>query len=759
MNTLRHKLSNLNIDNNNEIKSTQRNKNSLLKLSTNFSMKKRKSSFISKKNMLLFTHILSKQNTQETDKEYNNIISLLIKEPNNRTIEENKMIGNYLSNKYYTFRLLKDKDKEKYEIMISIIHLKKYFANNIIINYDSIMDKMYFLLEGKIATYKRIYIKKLMTYEKYLNILSFLKIKEDINKYNRVKEKNEDITSELNYNPNKKYNQYYIEENKKTGIIEEGNNFGGRIEELYEERKNSNLMFKTEEDSLILFFNLDYYKKLLDKVERKKLKQEIENLRNNFILFKYFSELRLIQIYKKLKTQILYKDDYLYHQNDSSKYIYFITQGKFCKYASFSFSWLLDYLNYIKDSTTNIIYHLIKFFPKNQIEHNNLISEIEEKKLKSPMVNEHLSILEKLEEKYYEKYVYGVKLEEENINNNQNIFRIKMENIGIGDTPGIEDGIEFKNRYYSIKCVSDVAEVKKIKIDDFLRIIKIYKNENNDSNNHLLSLIAQKKLFLFHQIIKHAQRLEINLTSNFDTKYDKLIEKNEIEKSNKNKYLSIAAIKAKGYKYDIKEIFDKEIPIFPEIKKSFSDNYFIKNQTLIKKLYENPNKKSKKLLKLKKQSKNNNLILSLSNPNYFIFKENSGKNYLSEENNKSKNKFSFDYDNNNNNFSPKSKSKFNLTLSTNFSFAKSNKKIKKLKTEFFNHKINEEIKNEIIKEEKLKNKEDVKKKNIKCIESSLSNKFINENKKYYLGNHFKKKLDIEKKKFNMIKYKNYFNNK
>ena len=132
MNTLRHKLSNLNIDNNNDIKSTQRNTNSLLKLSTNFSMKKRKSSFISKKNMLLFTHILSKQNTLETDKEYNNIISLLIKEPNNRTIEENKMIGNYLSNKYYTFRLLKDKDKEKYEIMISIIHLKKYFANNII---------------------------------------------------------------------------------------------------------------------------------------------------------------------------------------------------------------------------------------------------------------------------------------------------------------------------------------------------------------------------------------------------------------------------------------------------------------------------------------------------------------------------------------------------------------------------------------------------------------------------------------------------
>ena len=250
------------------------------------------------------------------------------------------------------------------------------------------------------------------------------------------------------------------------------------------------------------------------------------------------------------------------------------------------------------------------------------------------MVNEHLSKIEKLEEKYFEKYFYGIKLAEENINNNQNIFRIKLENVGEGDIPGIEDGLEFKNRYYSMKCISDMAEVKKIKIVDFLRMIKIYKGENNDSNNHLLNLISHKKCFLFHQIIKNAQQLEINLTNNFDTKYNNLIEKNEKEKSKKNKYLTIAAIKAKGYKYEIKEIFDKEIPIFPNIKKSLSDNYFLKNQTMIKKLYENPTKKNKRLLKLKKQNKN--IILSLSEPNYLIPKENTEKICFSEDNTKSK---------------------------------------------------------------------------------------------------------------------------
>ena len=44
-----------------------------------------------------------------------------------------------------------------------------------------------------------------------------------------------------------------------------------------------------------------------------------------------------------------------------------------------------------------------------------------------------------------------------------------------------------------------------------------------------------------------------------------------------------------------------------------------------------------------------------------------------------------------------------------------------------------------------------------CIESILNEKFGQINKKYYLGNHFKNRLDTEKKKFNLIHYKDYFN--
>ena len=509
-----------------------------------------------------------------------------------------------------------------------------------------------------------------------------------------------------------------MEENKKISEIEEGQNFGGEIEDYNQEKKASNFMVKTIEESLVLFFHLDYYRRILDKIERKHFKEEIDKFRSNFILFEHFADRRMIEIFKIFITQTLYQDDYLYHQNETSEYIYFITKGKFIKYVSFSFNWLLEFLDYIKDSTTNAIYHLIKAFPKNQIEQDELIDDLLNKKIKSPMINEQLAIIETLQQKNYEKSVYGIKSEEENINNKNKIFKIKLDIIGIGHTPGIEDALELKNRFYSVKCISEIGEIKKIKISDFLRIIKISKNENNYANAHLLGLIAQKKFWLYNQIIKNAQKLESKLTSDFDTKYNKLIELNEKSNTNKNKCLGIAAIKAKGYKYDIKEIFDKEIPIFPKIKKSLSENYFLQNQLTLKKLSEIPSKKNKRLFKFKNQKRN--LTLSLSDPNYCFSEENLNSIF--------------------------SINKYNSPQSSKRSI------MKRLKTELFKYKTNEN-KNM----ENTKNEKQIKKQKAESIETLLREKFGNINKKYYLGNEFKKRLDDGKRKFNLIHYKDFFN--
>jgi len=49
--------------------------------------------------------------------------------------------------------------------------------------------------------------------------------------------------------------------------------------------------------------------------------------------------------------------------------------------------------------------------------------------------------------------------------------------------------------------------------------------------------------------------------------------------------------------------------------------------------------------------------------------------------------------------------------------------------------------------------------NKECIESILSQKFSKINKRYYLGNQFKNKLDKVKKQFKLIQYKEFYNKK
>ena len=60
-------------------------------------------------------------------------------------------------------------------------------------------------------------------------------------------------------------------------------------------------------------------------------------------------------------------------------------------YSSISFNWLNDYLDYIKDSKTNLIYHLIKTMPKNKDECIDLVEELKKKVIKSPMIKENIS--------------------------------------------------------------------------------------------------------------------------------------------------------------------------------------------------------------------------------------------------------------------------------------------------------------------------------------------------------------------------------
>ena len=753
------------------------------------------------------------------------VIELFSKDNNLRTSIENKEIGIYLSNKIDFFKKIKEEDGwSKLDKVINICHLKKYINDDIIINYEEKESKVFLLLKGKIGIYKPIFVEKTMALKEFLQILNSIENKENnFTKYNRIKEKNKENSLDISFYEKMNNNEgvmlqffdFLLEDYEKIGNISEGQLFGAKIYENKNKNNISDKTIKSEKESIVVFFEIEEFRKILKRYEGKKYIKEIEKFKDDFAFFKFFSDEKIIDIFKKLSTKTLYKDEYLYKQNDIDDKIYFILKGKFKMYSSISFNWLIEYLDYIKDSKTNLIYHLIKKLPKNKEECKELFEEIKNKVIKSPMIYETTSSIDKINEKLNENCIYGVKKEEEDINNAKVLFKINIKEIKSGDMVGMEDSLEFKNRYCSVKCISNVGEVNYISIFDLMKIIKIYNNENNYMNNHLLEFNSKLKFMLYQQIIKDVQNLENKLTSEFDNKYNDLIKPNDNNKSLNQKNLSIAAIKVKGFKYDIKEVFDKSIPIFPNIKKSNKENIFEKNLLLLNNLLGSPSKKTRRIFKYKKTK--SKPILTLSNPNTFsINSENNNKEYStlhkSERNlteqlityvSRKKNDISLSTNVTNNlnnpidNFNHSKNSIFRKKMRLNYNRFIKNQTIQNYLNSFDAKEANNNKKNNLyqnfnyLKEKKINNyllnssplseskngrndkfnytyegkKRNCKSmKNIKnnkmhkdCIESILNEKFGQINKKYYLGNHFKNRLDTEKKKFNLIHYKDYFN--
>ena len=803
-----NKIDYLNHDKNDEIYEITK-KNTI-----SFSNRQNHRSFF--RNILRQRNLLKKSLKKEIKIEV--IFELLSKEAHLRTTIEIKEIGIYLTKKFDFFKKIKEEyGQSKLERIISICQFQKYINDDIIINYGEKKNKVFILLQGNLILYKPTFNEKSIPLIEFLDTLNKIENKEkDYSKYSRIKEKNKENGLDISFyeqleNNDPVMNQlfdFYIEDYEKVGKYSEGEIFGANTNQ--NQVKLSDILIKSEKESFLIYYDIDEYEKISKAYEGKKFKKEIEKFRNDFPFFKYFSDNKIVDIFKIFSSRTIFKDEYLYKQNDVGDKIYFILKGKFVMHTLFSFDWLINFLDYIKDSKTNIIYHLIKKFPKNKEEYNEILKEIQNNNIKSPMVQEKIPLIEKIKEKENEKCIYGVKSQEENINKSNKLFKIKIKDIKEGEMIGLEDSIEFKNRFCSVKCISEIGEVKFISIFDLIKLIKIYPSENNYMNNYLLEFISKIKIMLYQQIIKNAQSLENHLTFEFESKYDDLIKPDQEKKSINEKNLSIAAIKVKGFKYDIKEVFDNNIPIFPNYKNSNSQNTFLKNQLLLQTLLGTPKKGNKRLFKYRQ--KKSKPILFLSNPNIFntnanngsyktLFKSPKKNNNLAEKFciHKLKNKIdislSTNFSNNNNtnhynNFSQNKtgKNKFykNNDINKYINLSENRNEEKNLNYLYnqinFNYNKNRKINNFIynsplsesnkesrnnrcfnsFSEERriyqsqqniLKNK----KINKECIESILNIKFGQANKKYYLVNEFKNKLDKERKKFKLIHYKEYFN--
>ena len=577
----------------------------------------------------------------------NLIFEILSKDSNSRNSQELLIVGDYLLKNYDYFKNLKNNSTQiKMEKIAKICKLEKFKPNETIIVYGDIGNKFYIVLEGQVGVFLPEYYEKELTPFEYFKLLEKIK-RVDKFKYERLKSKNNQISFD-NINMNVLYNskfmknkiKLFLEKNDKKGEYGEGFTFGD-IALLKQSTRNATV--KSLINTTCISIDKSDYIGAIKEIESKKLLKDIDLFKKKYQFFNCFNNERMIKIFNCFSKIELYKGDYLFHQNDINDNIYIVIRGNFEVYSYISYSWLNEYYHYIDDSLGNILFYMISNPNLRFDEFQDLVENIKLNITKSPMKNINYSICNDINisnKNNSKDNLYYIKCDEEQMNNNKNIFKIDINKVNYNDIFGLEDCFDFKRKFYTVKCISESAELKSIKINDLLRIIW---NSKKSDYLYILRLIMNKKNILKNKIINSVKSLEKKIMSGFDTRYENLIENNIYNKkedipndlklnnkikNNKQKEQEknriISAIKLKGYNTSIQDILDKNIKILPQ-EKSLNDkkNFQIKksmNYQLLKNLFKKNNnnphifKFTKKLCKslYYSESKNDSIISNFS---------------------------------------------------------------------------------------------------------------------------------------------------
>ena len=602
--------------------------------------KKRKIKSLINESKLSLKNIL---NNESNNKEY--IYTILEKNPKNRKEKDIINVADYLSKNYQYFQNIKGDSKLKVENLAKIARIKICYPGESIIRYGEIGDKFYVVMEGKIQIYKPMYEGVQMTpneFIKYMNNIQLIEKDED--KYSRLKEFNKnkkfDLDKYMNYAPNTNVmntkRDVFIEKLELMGSYGEGFSFG-ELSLIRNEKRNATIKCSNEDNNkytVLLSIGKESYNRALKEYQEKKLLKDIENFIKTYPFCKNFTKENMISLFNCLNKINLEKGEYLFHQNDEDTNLYFITNGKFEVYTEISLNWLNKFMEYTINIKDNILGHLYMQRPKKYSDVTDLIKIIKQKKMKSPMIFHELDLWEKVQKKINENNLMGLKFDEEKVNDDKNVYKIKVQYIDKPELLGIENSFEFKNKFYTVKCLEDNGEIKYIKINDFLKIIM---NMKLKDFNYLIDIVLEKKNIFAKQIINSMKTIEYKIISNLEMKYELLLNSNnkfpkEVEKNgneeDNNKICSL--IKFKGYKSGLSDILDEDTNILDkkpsDIIKSFLYKHkepsknaikLNKKRELIDFVFSNKTKKIKNekdiyknneenLFKLKTIMKNNN---------------------------------------------------------------------------------------------------------------------------------------------------------
>ena len=510
------------------------------------------------------------------------VFRFLNKVPNMRSGQEIQAYAKYLSDNYQYFTKLKDEDSQlKVEKLTKVCKLQKTMKGDAIINFGEIGDKFYIVLEGMVEIYKPKYVEMILAPRDFISTLNTIqKIDGNDLRYNRIKDKNmaffdslaekENTNAIVDYNYMKYKQVFIMEEEDKLGEFGEGFSFGD-IALIKKTVRNATI--KAKENCILLTIGKDDYNKALLEFQKKKLSKDIDVFIKTYSFFKNFSHDRIINLFNCLQKKEIFKGDFLYKQNEEDELIYFINNGTFSIYCLISFSWINDYINYINYSGKNILQFIIKKKERKITDLLKMIQNCKSKMIKYKSIDEEkFELWEKIIDKDMKDNLYKLKKDEEKLNDPEYILKIDLKKINYSEILGLEEVFEFKKRFCNCICLSDSAEVKSIKVTEFLKLIIHF---GEDEIKYFINMIDERKEVLKTQIIKGIQNIEKKLIFNFDNRYDNIIKySSNCEKGANNEEkinMLLSTMKMKGYKNSLNGILDNDTPI---LKKEENKNEY-----------------------------------------------------------------------------------------------------------------------------------------------------------------------------------------
>ena len=419
----------------------------------------------------------------------------------NSNFENNKInkssLSEYLSSNYPYFKYIKNSfGLEKLNQIIEIINYEVYEKNQIIIKYGEEVNKFYILLNGLIEIYKTKSKVVYLTLREYIDYLLKLKNIEKKNpKLERIMNQNPEIDNyeikkknfDYRYFQEKKKLKIYLEEDIKIAEFDKNFTFGD-ISIIKKEPIEQTII--SLKKSIFITINKIDYNRFLREIEEKKINEKVNKFKKEYPFFSLWPQYKCYKLFNSFEKLILYKDDYLFKQNSKPDGIYFIKKGKLEIINFINFSWLENFIDYIHDSSFCILNDIVKV----KIIPNNILRKY---------INDNIIKNENLNFTFKDK---NKNLEFENfeIFDNSNLekysFKSIIKTISSPELLGYEECFEFKQRYYSVKCISEKAEIYKISIDDFFLLLPYDKKCEIFMKNNLL----EKKMYLISQIKNNA---------------------------------------------------------------------------------------------------------------------------------------------------------------------------------------------------------------------------------------------------------------